>query len=168
MKTLLHVIGITFGLAMLVCTVVLIVLWHEFDRNLSAGGCDSEIIAQTLSADHAWRALVREETCSDGAFTTTMADVVHLVGASSDGGKAIEGDVFAVSEGGHPYNRPVIRWVGPRLLDIVVPNKSSIGLRRDAFDGVTIRVRFNPDNPEERKRWLEDIKMAPVTKDGAH
>src|SRR5258708_30574088 len=117
MKTLLHVIGITFGLAMLVCTVVLIVLWHEFDRNLSAGGCDSEIIAQTLSADHAWRALVREETCSDGAFTTTMADVVDLVGASSDGGEAIEGDVLAVSEGRQSYTSPVTHRVGARAPD---------------------------------------------------
>jgi hypothetical protein len=161
MKTLRRTIGIVLGLTTLVCIIAMIALWRAFDRHWSAGGCDSEIISQALSADHAWRALVREEVCGDGAFTTTISDVVHIVGASNDGGIMTEGEVFAVDEGGHPYNRPVIRWLAPRLLEIVVPNKSSIGLRKDTFNGVTIRVRFNPDDPEERRRWLEEIKRGP-------
>src|SRR5260370_4105295 len=107
-----------------------------------------------MIGDHTWRGMVREEVCSAGAFITTAVDIVNLSRTGSDGVKGNGGDVFAVDGGGPPEDRPVVRWLGPRLLEIVVPNKSSIGLRKDAFDGVTIRVSFTPDNPEERRRWL--------------
>jgi hypothetical protein len=119
------------------------------------GGCQRETLSKITSPDHAWVALLHQDVCSDGAFTAVLTNVVQLVRQGK--APAHKGEIFSVDVGGNSDNAPEIQWATPRLLQIVVPNKSLIGLSKKTFDGVDIVVKFNPDDPEERQNWLKEI-----------
>jgi hypothetical protein len=119
------------------------------------GECQRETISRAISQDSFWIAYVYEDIRSDGYFTTVVADTVHLVRAHKH---QLEGDVFTIDTGGDPTNRPILKWLSSRLLQIEVPNKSLIGLHKRRFDDVIIRVKFNPNDPAQRKRWLKEIE----------
>lgn len=153
--------GIGLVLVLLSCVAGLALLAYVVLRPVPKDECNRKMISTSVSADRVWQALVGEETCSDGYFVTTNTDVVRLVrnsGAQRSEGDVFSADHFAAGVAGRDETRPVTRWLEPRLLEIEVPNKSLIGLSKERFEDVTIRIRFNPDNPEERKRWLKGIE----------
>jgi len=132
--------------------------------------CQGETISALKSPDDQWLALVQEDVCSDGYFVTTVTDTVQLV--HSDATDAVqfsqhpgtpnhENDVFALDEHGNPVNRPLTRWLSPATLQITVPNKSLIGLQKGSYEGIDIVVRFEPDDPAERQRWLRSLGLLP-------
>lgn len=130
-------------------------LIHASGKESISSACHREIISKVESPDHNWVALLREDICSDGAFTTVVTNTVQLL--RNGEAPRQEGDVFGLDSGGHPEERPIIEWLAPRLLQILIPNKSLIGLNRSKRDEINIIVKFNPDDPEERKQWLRDI-----------
>lgn len=125
-----------------------------------AAECNRNTFSKAPSPDYAWVAFQQEETCSDGAFVTTAMDVIGLVPRGDE--RKAEGsrdslktyDIFASEAHGAEY-RPIIKWLSPQILQITVPNRSFIGLQKNTFNGIDIVVRFNPDDPEERRKLLE-------------
>jgi hypothetical protein len=94
---------------------------------------------------------VREDFCGDGAFVTTVADVVLLVPAeAADPGTAANRDaknvVLSVDTGGRLENRPSVGWHSPTELDITVPHRSDVGLMKNEHRGVAIDITLQ-DNP---------------------
>jgi len=133
-------------------------------------GCEGETISMLLSPDDAWIALVQEHVCSDGWFVTTVTGTVQLVGRDAIDavrlGRHAEqprhpNDIFAVDEHGRWENRPLTRWLSPKKLQITVPNKSLIGLYKGSYEGIEIIVKYEPDDPAERERWLKSLGLAP-------
>ncbi len=86
-----------------------------------------------------------------------MSDIVQLVrrGQKSEDSD----DVFAIEEHGDPTNRPTLRWLSPQKLQIAVPNKSLIGLQKSSYEGIDIVIKFEPDDPAERERWLKSLGL---------
>ena len=109
-----------------------------------------------ISPNDDYVALVTEEVCTSlGIATTGISDVVSIkahVAKSSE-----EQDVFFVEEHGDPENRPVVTWVDTYKLQIKVPNRSLIELKKEKFQRVEISVKFDPDDPAERARWLKSL-----------
>ena len=132
------------------------------------GGCQRLTISAEISPDETWWALTQEDVCSDGYFVTTIIDTVQLVRRETVDTIDLtehpieprhEDDVFAVEEHGHPENRPLTRWLSPQILQITVPNKSLIGLRKPTFQGIEISIKYDPDDPVERERWLKSLGL---------
>ena len=122
--------------------------------------CERETISMLLSPDDAWVALVQEDVCSGGGFATTgVTDTVQLIRRSEE--PKHENDIFALEEHGNPLNRPVTRWLSPQKLQITVPNKSLIGLKKESYEGIDVVIKYEPDNPEEREQFLKGLGLAP-------
>jgi hypothetical protein len=123
--------------------------------------CEREtMISQLISPDDAWVAVVEEHVCSgEGLATTGVDDTVQLL---RSGEKPKRGDyVFSISEQGNPLNRPLTRWLSPQKLQITIPNKSLFVLKRDRYEGIEIVVKYEPNDPAERERWLRSRGLAP-------
>ena len=132
--------------------------------------CSRTTISITVSPDDSWVALVQRDICSDGFFVTTVVNTVQLARYAAirtidrlphpELPRIAENDVFAV-EGPTFQQRPLIRWVSDKTLQITVPNLSLIGLKKDSYEGVEILIKFDPDNPDARERWLEERGLKP-------
>jgi hypothetical protein len=134
------------------------------------GGCQRRTISALMSPDDAWVAFVQEDMCSDGYFVTTITDTVQLVCCDAAGAVQLtwhpdkprhENDVFALDEHGQPENRPLTRWLSPQKLQITVPNKSLIGFQKSSYEGIEIVIKYEPDDPVERERWLKSLGLSP-------
>jgi hypothetical protein len=135
-------IGCWFGAALSLAIGPILALTDLF-RDKS--GCSRDTIGTFASPDDNWVAFVQEEICSDGAFTTTVDDYVQLAQRGPE--PTHENDIFAVEEHGHTDNRPVLLWQSSHKLQITVPNKSLIGLRKHSYHGIDVVVRFDHDDP---------------------
>lgn len=135
------------------------------------GGCLRETISIQASPDDKWIALVQEDTCSDGHFVTVVNDVVELT--LRNGLETIllkqhpdaprhENDIFSTEEHGAPEFRPVTRWLTPTSLEITVPNKSLIGLKKKTYEGIDISVKYVPDNLKEREEWRKSRNLPEI------
>jgi len=123
-------------------------------------GCERQTVSLLVSPDDAWTALIYEDLCSHGpAFTTVILDRVHLVRRGEESKE--DSDVLVVDEGGHPENRPLTQWLSPQKLQITIPNKSLVSLRKRSYEGIEVVVKFNPDNPVERDRFLKERGLPP-------
>jgi hypothetical protein len=122
-------------------------------------GCSRDRIGMVTSPDDIWVSLVQEEVCSDGFFQTTVVDIVQLVprGAEPTG----ENDVFAVDAHGAAENRPIPQWLSSQELQITIPNKSLIDLRKNSYQGIDISIRFDHDDPIERQQFLKSLGLDP-------
>lgn len=122
-------------------------------------GCNRMIVSTVMSPDNAWVALVQEEVCADGAFTTAVTNTVQI---ARRGEEAMpQQDVFAIDNHGHYENRPRIRWLSSSTVQITVPNKSLIGLHKMNIHDIDIVVKFDPDDPIERERFLRELGLEP-------
>jgi hypothetical protein len=121
--------------------------------------CERKTISMTMSPDDSWTVFVHEDTCSGESLATTgITDTVQLVRAGSAGN---QGDVLAVEEHGDPLNRPLTQWLGPRKLQITIPNKSLIGLKKRRYGDVEIVLKYDPDDQAERARFLKELGLPP-------
>jgi hypothetical protein len=122
--------------------------------------CESKIISMLVSPDDSWVVSVREETCSGEGFATTgITDTVQLLRPGEKWNH--NNDIFAVEEHGDPLNRPMTQWLGPRKLQITVPNRSLIGLKKRRDEDVEIVIRYDPDDPADRARFLRELGLPP-------
>ena len=119
-------------------------------------GCNRQTVAMVMSPDDTWAALVQEDICSDGAFVTVATDVVQLVPRGAK--PRDEDNIFAIDEHGRPENRPLLRWLSPRKLQISVPNKSLIALQKSSHEDIDIVIKFDPDDPIERQQFLRQFR----------
>lgn len=131
-------------------------------------GCQRETISMSVSPDNAWIALVQEDICSDGAFVTTITNTILLVRhdsieniplAAHAETPAHPNDIFTMDKPG-PENRPTIRWLSAAKLQVTVPNKSLIGLKKDHYDTIEIVIKYEPDDPAERERWRKSLGLS--------
>jgi hypothetical protein len=123
-------------------------------------GCDRQTLSLLASPDDAWTALIYQDLCSHGpAFTTVILDRVQLVRRGEESRE--DSDVLVVEDGGHPENRPLTQWLSPQKLQITIPNRSVVGLRKSSYEGVAVVVKFNPENPAERDRFLKERGLPP-------
>lgn len=106
-------------------------------------GCQADTLSSTASPDDLWIALVSKFVCSDGGFVTTVTDVVQIVRRGENPKRA--DDVFALDDFG-PDSRPVTKWLTPQKLQITIPHRSLIGLRKSTHKGIEITVVHVPDD----------------------
>ena len=118
--------------------------------------CERTPIAVAVSPNDDYVALVTEEVCAgSGIATTGISDVVSIKAHAEKSSE--EQDVFFVEEHGDPENRPIAAWISPYKLQIKVPNRSLIELKKEKFQRVEISVKFDPDDPADRERWLKSL-----------
>lgn len=123
--------------------------------------CDATAMAVVPSPDRAWEAVTDHVVCSTGGFATTTVDDVVRVRRPGDalkrGTELLPGDVFTIDEGGDSSQRPILLWLSPQRLQITVPNKSFVETLHDKFQDVDIVVKFDPDDPAEREKFLKSF-----------
>lgn len=122
-----------------------------------ATACERETISTLLSPDDSWIVIVQQVTCSNEAFGMTgVTDNVQII---RRGDEPKTGNDFFVVDHGSPKDRPLTRWLSSQKLQITVPNKSLIGRQRISFEGVDVVIKFEPDDPAERERWLKSLGL---------
>jgi hypothetical protein len=124
--------------------------------------CDREPVSMLFSPDNKWIAMVLEGSCSNGMNVTVSMDTVQLVpraslqavrlGSSPDEVEH-DNDILAVDYYGHFENRPILKWTSPKDLQITIPNLAFPNLKKDSYQGVTIVLKYDPDDPVARERW---------------
>ncbi len=126
--------------------------------------CDRQVIAMLLSDDNTWVALMHEDVCSDGHFVTTLTDTVQL--SRRDSVESIqlapyqdkvkhENDVLTIDAS--PGGRPTMLWPSNGRLQITVPNRSLVGLHKGSYSGIEVVLKFQPDDPSDREKWLRSL-----------
>ncbi len=143
------------------CSILTAMLLMQAQAQLGSLGCQREMIAMGVSPpDDKWVAIVQEEVCTGiGIASTGVTDVVQLLlrESKSENGE----DVFAIEEHGDPTNRPNIKWLSPTKLQITVPNTALIGLDKKSHAGIEIAIKYEPDDPAERERYLKQFGLTP-------
>jgi hypothetical protein len=120
-------------------------------------GCSRDTVDMLASPGGDWVAFVQDEICSDGAFQTSVVDFVQLARRGIKPTR--KNDVFAVDS--HGVYRPLLHWRSSHELQITVPNKSFIGLRKHSYRGIDVVVRFDQDDPIERQKILKSFGLIP-------
>ena len=118
--------------------------------------CEKTIIAELPSPDGMMSAGVLEYVCRDGGFVTVVSGRVVIVPSGKEANK--ESEVLVVDTGGRQENIPRIVWASSTLLNITVPVNSLIGLQKDLYSGIRVNVKFEPDDPAARQRFLMELQ----------
>jgi hypothetical protein len=112
--------------------------------------CDRTMIARAISPDNAWAALVYEDACNDGWFTTSHSDSVVLVRAGHTidlraprtADEAVRsGTILLIAAPDRPEDRPIALWISPRNLQINLPTKTTIGHFSNFYQDVSIILK---------------------------
>ena len=119
-----------------------------------ADGCTHTEVARAMSPDGAALAAVDEAVCEGGL----SADITAQVTLQASGAPPVP--MLGVDTGGHPEDRPVATWAGPKLLLVTVPNLSYLKVLRHRASGVSVQVLFNPPDPAARAAWLKRLGLA--------
>jgi hypothetical protein len=128
--------------------------------NSQEKGCYREAISNLASPDGIWMALVYADLCSHGpAFTTVMLDKVQLVRRGEE--LRQDGDVIVLDQSSNPAGRPLTQWLSPQKVQIKIPKNSIITLKKSGHEGVEIILKFDPENPVERQRFLKERGLPP-------
>ncbi len=133
----------------------------------AAAECTSRVISTLLSPDDSWIAVVRETVCSNEGFAMgSTGDAVELIRSGAElpmniqrGIEPTNGNIVLGLDRGSWKDRPIVQWLSPNKMQITVPNKSLVGLRKSSFEGIEIAIRFDPDEPAERERWLKSLGL---------
>ena len=67
--------------------------------------------------------------------------------------------MLLVDTHGVAADRPATRWLSPRTLQITIPNKSLIGLQKPSYGDIEVVIKYEPDDPAERERWLRSLGL---------
>ena len=135
-----------------------------FDRSGPSGCEPREIKSEVSSPDGAWIATAYSDVCIAGPWTTVYSDSVEIRRPQDPPPRLPGNSVFGKQ---HDVNDPplAVTWIAPRILEIKLPNLSSIGKQQAEFADVAIVYRYVPDDPVDRicsKRWsavMSDIRM---------
>jgi len=127
--------------------------------------CGATTIAMAMSPNDDKRAVVQERVCSSpGIATTGVDDIVEILDrdeAPTVGYPRSPHDVLLIDEHGSWHERPILRWLSPDALQVTIDNKALIGFREVSYRGVTVTIKFEPDDPVERARMLKELGLRP-------
>ena len=127
--------------------------------SLRAPGCEQrKMLAQAPSPDGVWVAAIYNNICSDGAFVTTIDDTVEITPLDEQPSPVPStGVVFGMDDFPSDTQKPLaVTWLGPRSLEVTIPNDASAGKQEFAYADVAITYKYVPDDPVERsclKQW---------------
>jgi hypothetical protein len=129
--------------------------WHMFLASVvlvSCGkqeGCHVLKSASAASSDGKWSAISHSDVCGGGMGNGYVSDFIDLQS------EAAEVHTVLIPEGQWPTSDlPLLKWINGRTLEVVVPNRSLFPLREENYQGVTIQVRYEHDDPPDRDKWL--------------
>jgi hypothetical protein len=152
-------------LAVLICGLVLRVVWYV--ARLPESNCSSKPVAESWNADHAFEATLIEKNCTAGE-TLTYSVRVDAHSPPLHGGWFVPGyGLESGDTGGWPRKIPILRWVTPRALEIVV-NTGMIGgtittvVHSPYVDGSAIKEDPSDDLFVIRK-YIPAYPILPVT-----
>jgi len=98
-------------------------------------GCEAKILQEVAAPSPGRGATLREEICSDGAFTTTRLLIAALV--SSD----TKIDVYAIDIGGSDQMLS-LDWPDAQTLRIRSPKNTLVVFSQPEHNGITITVEY--------------------------
>jgi len=153
-------IAIAIPFVMAAAFVALVVVW--LGARPLACASESTVKAQVLfSPNGAWEADIDERVCSTGSIASTASDdivVIRRPGQAAGRGAAQQpGDVFVI-QSQSPEQVPTLQWLSPQQLQITVPNLSFVDLLQSSYQGIQITVKFDPDDPVERAKFLAQFE----------
>jgi len=106
----------------------------------SGAHCQRTTLSKTESPSRRMQAIIVEESCTDGAIQTSVADTLSLV---SNGNVVSPRDaVFTVEEYDPPETRSSVLWISDKKIQITAPSHSYVTMERQEHLGVEISIVF--------------------------
>jgi hypothetical protein len=123
-----------------------------------APGCEQrEVLGQAVSPDGAWVATVYYNVCAPGPLVTAVSDTVEIARPSEKPTPVPSPATVFGMDDHYEDSKPIsAAWIGPRNLEITIPNDAAAGKQDTTFADVTISYKYIPDDPAERvclKQW---------------
>jgi hypothetical protein len=116
-----------------------------------------KVLAQAASPDGAWVATVYYNVCALGPLVTAVSDTVEVARPNEKPTPVPSPATVFGMDDYYDDNKPIsVAWIGPRNLEITIPNDASAGKQDSAFADITISYKYMPDDPVERaclKQW---------------
>jgi hypothetical protein len=150
--------GLTIRFAVLLVGFCVVVTSSGRAKDDPERGCDRTIISSAFSPDHAWSALVYRDVCSHGsAMTTVILEKVRLVRHGEDQNR--DEDVLVLDQPSNPAGHPAPEWLTSRVMQITIPNNSIITLKKNKYIDVEVKIKFDPDDPSQRREFLKKFNL---------
>jgi len=102
------------------------------------------------SPDGRWIASTYEEVCDLGLVTSDAA--VIALGQSEHSRSQV---IIGMDAPSSDSDWPKAYWQAANRILIIVSNHSELSLQMARYQGVDVEVRYCPDDPVERRRWLQ-------------
>jgi hypothetical protein len=122
-----------------------------------APGCEQrDVLGQAVSPDGAWVATVYYNVCTLGPFAT-VSDTVEITRPSEKPTSVPSPATVFGMDDHYDDSKPISgTWIGPRNLEITIPNDAAAGKQDSTFADIIISYKYVPDDPAERaclKQW---------------
>jgi len=124
--------------------------WHEG----RASPCERSWSAKITSPDRKWTADLHEDVC-DAGLGAAAQELVDLVPRADPARRTTV--LIPTGQWTNPAQVEA-RWLGPKTLEVSVPNRTRFEVRRAHHNGIEIRIRYRDDNPVDRAKWLDWVK----------
>jgi hypothetical protein len=147
--------GLAICFSMLGITAAcLLVLWATFPGRESIE-YEHWPVTMAASPDDAWMAVVGYHVYSGpGLADASVFETVQLVRRQEKPPDPSYIFTMEPSEGAEGSLR--LKWLGPQKFRITAPNKSLIRTRKRWYEDVGVVVKYHPDDPAERARYLKE------------
>jgi hypothetical protein len=126
--------------------------------------CDRSGSKNTPSPDGRWIASVQEEVCTTDSGGAAAGITVVLVSTADAEHRR---RIFLMPVPRSRDDWPQVRWQGPAMLELRVPNLSEPSPPEPEYEGIKVKLAFCGDNPAERaalasyklavKQWQKDM-----------
>lgn len=126
--------------------------------------CDRSGSKTTPSPDGKWIASVQEEVCTTTRGGAAAGITVVLVSAADESHRR---RVFLMPVPRSREDWPRVRWQGPSLVEVRVPNLSEPNPPEPEYDGIKVLLAYCGDNPADRetlanykaavKQWQQEV-----------
>jgi hypothetical protein len=126
---------------------------HGFTGNGCTGTTVTEIAPPTVT----WSASVIAWLCESPFLTDAVVEMQRTSARDATRSAVILG----VDTGGHDDERPRIVWTAPYVLQVIAPNRSYLNVTTLEYNVIRIDLRFDPDDSEDRARWLKEKDHGP-------
>lgn len=113
-------------------------------------------LVETSSPGRDWAAAL-DQTIYGFSFPPLVNCTVRLIPA----GKPLEAvDILSVETNGPNKDPPRMAWTAADVLQVTISIWSYLKIIRQAYRGIRVDVRFNPDDPAARAAWLKKQQQA--------
>lgn len=120
--------------------------------------CTHVDLERVPSPDGTWVAVIDEDTCDVGSFSTDITAGVRLFATKPP---VRDIDLLGVDTGGNINERPRVVWAGPHLLQVNVLQYSLLKVLMQQVEGVQVDVRFDPIDHTAKPIWLQQHGVPP-------